>query len=263
MQNYISDEEIEIVRIFRENVYGRSPDTTGYNRGHNGSGGHWLEQQMGVRPNADNAPDLLGHEMKNNTTSKTTFGDWSPNYKIFQDSNLGIDRDQFLRVFGKPNPAKNDRYSWSGTPLPTVNRPSPHNGSIIVVDENQDISIIYNYSNDPRPNKSQIVPAHLQQDNLLLVKWDRENLAEKLLNKFGQVGWFKCFQDQNGVYNEIAFGAPMIYENWIMLVRQGIVFFDSGMYETNNRPYAMWRASNGYWNSLIVRRYPSEVLDSY
>lgn len=257
MQNNISNEELEIVRIFEENVLGETPDTAEYNQGHNGSGGHWLEQKMGVRPNADNAPDLLGHEMKNNTTSKTTFGDWSPNYKIFKDNNSGIDRDHFLRIFGKPNPDKDNRYSWSGTPLPTVNRPSPYNGSVMIVDENQDISIIYNYSEDPRQDKAQIVPAHLQQDNLLLVRWDKANLEAKLLNKFGQAGWFKCFQDQNGVYNEIAFGAPMIYENWIMLVRQGIVFFDSGMFETNNRPYAMWRASNGYWNSLIVRRYPS------
>ena len=28
---------------------------------------------------------LLGFEMKNQTTSKTTFGDWSPNYFIFND----------------------------------------------------------------------------------------------------------------------------------------------------------------------------------
>lgn len=257
MQNNISNEELEIVRIFEENVLGETPNTAEYNQGHNGSGGHWLEQKMGVRPNADNAPDLLGHEMKNNTTSKTTFGDWSPNYKIFKDNSSGIDRDQFLRIFGKPNPDKDNRYSWSGTPLPTVNRPSPYNGSVMTVDENQDISIIYNYSEDPRQDKAQIVPVHLQQDNLLLVKWDKANLEEKLLNKFGQAGWFKCFQDQNGIYNEIAFGAPMTYENWIMLVREGIVFFDSGMFETNNRPYSMWRASNGYWNSLIVRRYPS------
>lgn len=257
LQGNIPWEETEIVRIFQANVYGRLPNTSTFNQRHHGRGGHWLEQQMGIVPNANNAPDLLGYEMKNATTSKTTFGDWSPDYKIFsRGNNSGINRDRFLQIFGKPNEEKNGRYSWSGTPLPSINRPSPYNGSIMVVDENQDISIIYNYSTDPRIDKAQIVPINLQIDNLILVTWARANLEAKLLNKFGQAGWFKCLKDQNGAYNQIAFGAPMIYENWLLLIRQGVVFFDSGMYETNPRPYSMWRASNGYWDSLIIRRYP-------
>ena len=70
-----SPQEQEIVQIFMKNVYGKSPDTSQQNQNHDGKKGHWLEKQMGIKPNASNAPDLLGFEMKNQTTSKTTFGD--------------------------------------------------------------------------------------------------------------------------------------------------------------------------------------------
>ena len=48
----------------------------------------------------------------------------------------------------------------------------------------------------------------------------------------------------------------MNFDNWLDLVRKGVVFFDSGMYEGNSRNYSQWRANNSYWESLIVREYP-------
>ena len=84
--------------------------------------------------------------------------------------------------------------------------------------------------------------------------------AEKVLNKvndkFNQKGWFTCKTNTLGVYEKICFGNPITFEDWIYLVKQGIVFYDSGMYFGNARPYAQWRASNNYWNSLILREYP-------
>lgn len=47
----------------------------------------------------------------------------------------------------------------------------------------------------------------------------------------------------------------MTYENWINLVLKGIVFFDSGMYQGNKRPYSQWRAGNKFWDSLVVDSY--------
>ena len=47
----------------------------------------------------------------------------------------------------------------------------------------------------------------------------------------------------------------MTFDNWIKLVGKGIVFFDSGMYQGNARPYSQWRADNGYWNSLITETF--------
>lgn len=256
MQTTISGEEMKIIKLFKENVYGRKPDTTDFNQRHDGKAGHWLERQMGIKPNSNNEPDLFGYEMKNTTKSKTTFGDWSADYRIFKDKNSNLNRDEFLRIFGKPNLEKGGRYSWSGTPLPTIKRPSPHNGSIILIDENQDISIIYSYSNDPRPNKSEIVPVDFQVDNLVLVKWTKENLQGKLLKKFGQNGWFRCSKNKKGEYDKISFGEPIVYENWIRLIKEGVIFFDGGMYETNPRPYSQWRANNNHWDSLITHTYP-------
>ena len=47
----------------------------------------------------------------------------------------------------------------------------------------------------------------------------------------------------------------MIYENSIELVKKKVVFFDSGMYQGNKRPYSQWRANNKYWDSLITEEY--------
>ena len=109
-------EEIQkrIIELFMKNVYGKIPDTTGSNERHDGKEGHWLEKKMGVEPNASNTADLFGYEMKNDTMMKTTFGDWSPNYWIFRDSQYDMTREDFLRIFGKPNKHKGGRLSWSG-----------------------------------------------------------------------------------------------------------------------------------------------------
>ena len=256
MQSNISNEEIKIIKLFKENVYGRSPNIDGFNQRHDGKAGHWLERQMGIAANANNEPDLYGYEMKNSTGSKTTFGDWSANYYIFKDKEVDLDRTQFMEVFGKPNVEKGGRYSWSGSPIPNFNSPSTYNGSEMVFDDAKNIIIVYNYSRDPRPDKENIVPPNLQQEGVILARWDRDNLNDKLTKKFGHHGWFKCNKDKNGCYNQIAFGEPMIFDNWIKLVEQGIVFFDSGMYVGNARNYSQWRANNNHWDSLITRTYP-------
>ncbi|HEZ1443128.1 TPA: LlaMI family restriction endonuclease [Neisseria meningitidis] len=253
----VNERELEIVRRFQRNVYGREPDTSGLNQNHNGCAGHWLETQMGISHNANNEADLLGYEMKNHTTSgKTTFGDWSADYYIFTNNQSRLSRTQFIEIFGKPNAQKNERYSWSGEPIPTIHRPSSWNGSEMLIDENDTIKIVYNYSRDPRHNKEQIVPIRFQQENLTLASWSRAWLEPKLTNKFGQNGWFKCLQDDHGIYHKIVFGEPMSFDNWLNLVQSGVIFFDSGMYVGNARNYSLWRANNSYWDSLVVREYP-------
>lgn len=256
MQNVISEQEMKIVKLFKDKVYGKSPNTDNSHQGHDGKDGHWLERQMGIAANKDNQPDLFGYEMKNNTTSKTSFGDWSASYRIFKDAEKNLTQVEFIRIFGRPNLDKNGRYSWSGDPVPKIDRPSPYNGSIMSIDNEHNISIVYNYSCDPRPDKHIIVPPRLQKDGLILMKWTKEELEEKLLNKFGQHGWFKCSKNKNGEYCEISFGAPMNYKNWIEQVKKGVVYFDSGMREDSSKPYASWRANNTYWNSLITHTYP-------
>ena len=250
----------EIIARFRENVRGLRFDPTGFNSRHDGKEGHWLEIQMGIPPNGENRPDLLGFEMKNQTSSgKTTFGDWSPDLNLWgrntSDSSIGrLNKDtQFLPYFGTPNPQKDNRISWSGSVVPKIGDYNYYGQKLIITDT-EDIQAIYSFEHDQRPDKSKIIPDNLQR-NIVLGQWTRAVIKEKLERKFNDQGWFKCLKDHNGIYREIVFGRPINYESWLGLVRQGIVYFDCGMYQTNPRPYAQWRANNNYWDSLILERH--------
>lgn len=266
------DAKEKIVEIFRNNVKGKRPDVTGKTVAHDGKYGHWLEQQFGVGANADNSADLMGYELKNQTTSgKTTFGDWSANEYIFNDSafrsvfNSTITlerRDRFMEIFGKPNASKGGRYSWSGEPCPSI-RGFNTFGQRLIIADNNDIIAEYCYSKDKRSNKNTVVPLALQKENLALARWYGNStppnktgkcLKEKVEDKFNQNGWFTCKTDAYGVYQEICFGKPLSFNEWINLVSKGIVYFDSGMHQINPRPYSEWRANNDYWDSLIVER---------
>ena len=227
----------QIIELFRTNVKGKRPNVDGKNERHDGRKGHWLEQQFGVTANADNEADLFGYELKNETTSKTTFGDWSE---------------------------KGGRYSWSGTPCPKIDSYNDF-GQILTIEPNKDIVAFYSYAHDKRPDKADIVPKELQKDNLEIARWYGENsptskrrdkcLKAKLEDKFNDKGWFTCKTDENGEYDRICFGEPVNFDDWLNLVKEGIVFFDSGMYEGNKRPYSQWRANNKFWDSLITETY--------
>jgi hypothetical protein len=254
-----SPEQIKkrIIELFNENVRGRISDTSGSNADHDGKDGHWLEKQMGIKHNGNNAPDLDGFEMKNNTTSKTTFGDWSPSrrFRIYKKGNeYEINRSMFLKIFGAPNALKEGRHSWSGKPVPKVGKYNFF-GQMLKVDKEGNIHALYSYDKDQRENKNNIVPESLQQNDLILAVWDAEMMKKRVEDKFNKLGWFKCEKDKNGVYSKIVFGNPINFETWIDGVRKGLIFFDSGMYDGNPRPYANWRATNQYWESLIVDSY--------
>ena len=262
----------ELIEIFRNNVRGRAPIVDNMNQRHDGRNGHWLEAQFGITHNADNYADIFGYELKNETTSKTTFGDWSANEYIYKDPRYSDvfnnrttiqNRDLFLSIFGKPNVEKGGRYSWSGEPCPKILEYNRF-GQRLIIGENQDIIAEYSYSEDQRADKNDIVPTSLQQEHLQLARWYGNStpinkrgkcLKLKLEDKFNNNGWFTCKTDNNGCYCKICFGEPMTFDNWIRLVSLGIVFFDSGMYQGNKRPYSQWRANNSYWDSLIVEEF--------
>lgn len=244
----------KIVKLFDENVRNKCVNHGDCNEKHDGKDGHWLERQMGIKANASNTPDLFGFEMKNDTGSKTSFGDWSANYYIFKDNEYGISRDDFFNIFGKPNEKKGGRPSWSGEPIPKINRYNSF-GQILEVDKQNNIFAVYSFDKDQRANKKSLVPFNLQKNDLILAKWDAESIKLKLERKFDELGWFKCLKDKNGIYQTIVFGGPITFKKWIMGVKSGLVYFDSGMYSGNFRPYSQWRAGNAYWNSLIIDRF--------
>ena len=240
--------------VFKQNVQGKMVCNDGANVKHCGKDGHWLERKMGVTHNADNKPDILGFEMKNQTRGKTTFGDWSANYYIYKDPKFELDRDAFLKTFGKPNLNKGGRCSWSGEPCPKIGD-SNRFGQKLEVDVDCNILASYSFTSDARVDKFDIVNEQLQKENLLLARWDAKKIAKRVEDKFNQLGWFKCMKDENNLYSEIVFGGPISYDNWIQKVREGVVFFDSGMYEGNARNYSQWRANNNFWDSLVCERY--------
>ncbi len=256
LQAVETPEEIKrrIVELFYKEVKGKIPDTSGANIAHDGKGGHWLETRMKIVHNRKNEPDLWGFEMKNYTSIKTTFGDWSASYYIFKDKKYNITRDQFIMIFGTPNPKKNNRYSWSGKPTPKINSYSSC-GQILEIDDNNNILAIYSFKKDCRTDKAKIVPKEMQKDNLVIAKWDVEMMKKKVERKFNKLGWFKCVEDETGTYSKIVFGPPIDFSAWIMGVRKGLIFLDSGMYQGNPRPYSQWRAYNKYWDSLITDTY--------
>lgn len=262
MSDNLIDPKQRILSLFLKNVKGKKPNTTMSNSGHDGKEGHWLETQMKIEHNASNSPDIFGFEMKNDTTSKTTFGDWSPNYRIWLDKKYPIfnsmnsicARDKFMEIFGKPNPKKGGRFSWSGEPLPKINSYSTY-GQIMSIDADENISILYSYSKDKRINKNKIVPLLFQIEDLILVTWQRDSLKLKLERKFNNLGWFKCLKNNEGVYSNIVFGDPITWESWLNSVRKGLVFFDGGMHQGNPRPYSEWRANNQFWEKMITDKY--------
>lgn len=244
----------KIIDIFRANVLGRTADSALANVKHAGRDGHWLETAMSIAHNASNSPDILGYEMKNGTSHKTTFGDWSADYYIFKDAKYRIDRDAFLRIFGKPNLKKYGRFSWSGEPCPVIGSWNAF-GQTLIVDGDDNILAIYSYSKDLRFDKSNVVPLFLQQENLTLARWSTEMMRKRLESKFNDKGWFKCEKNANGVYISIAFGDPITFQSWLGSVKAGLVFFDSGMYQGNKRNYSQWRANNSFWDNLVTSRY--------
>ena len=253
----------KIVELYMKNVHGKRPDTSSYTNDHDGREGHWLEHQMGVKPNASNDADLFEHEMKNTTTSKTSYGDWSADYYIFKDKEYDTfkdtdnrtSRDKFMKIFGQPRPSGKDGYSWSGKPIPKINEVNSF-GVELVIDSSNNVVFRYLFSKDTRKNKQALVPAEFQAKDVIIARWDADSLGAKVENKFNQMGWFKCVKNSDGEYDSIVFGDPMNYEAWLQHVANGDIFFDSGMHQGNARNYSQWRASNSFWEKLVTDRYP-------
>jgi hypothetical protein len=154
-----------IITLFNNNVKGVEICLKGKNKNHCGAEGHWLETKMGIKHNAKNEPDINGYEMKKQS-SKTTIGDFSASEYAFSGKNkrnninnhnnwtddIKIDRTNFIKYFGNPNVNKNNRYSWSGSCVPTYNNWNS-NGQNLLILENNDIVIYYSFKYDTRTVK--------------------------------------------------------------------------------------------------------------
>lgn len=265
LEDQISNNKQQIVEIFNQNVKGVNILLDGKNGKHCGKEGHWLETQMGIKHNAKNEPDLYGYEMKKSSL-KITFGDFSASEYAFSKKNkrtyinhynnwndeTDLKRGDFIKIFGNPNPSKNNRYSWSGSCVPTYNKWNA-NGQILTINENNDIVIIYSFSNDTRTIKENF-PIFLKNDNIIIALWKYEKMKPHIDNKFNNKGFFIC-KKTGSTYEKICFGSPFNYDYFIECIKNKKIIFDSGMYDGNNRNYSHFRAPASFWNELIIEEY--------
>lgn len=254
----------KIITLFNNNVKGIDVSVTDQNKNHCGKEGHWLEKQMGIKHNSKNEPDIFGYEMKT-FSNKTTLGDFSASEYAFSGKNKRnyintlnnwtdafiINRSDFIKTFGNPNPTKNNRYSWSGSCVPTYNNWN-NNGQMLTINDNNDIIIYYSYSKDARDKKIDFVDL-LKHDNIVIAIWKSDKIKPHIDNKFNKNGFFVC-KKINNKYEKICFGKPFNFTYFIECIKSKKIIFDSGMYDGNSRNYSQFRGSL-FWNELITEEY--------
>lgn len=141
-------DKLLIINLFNKNLKGKKFMK---NKGdYCGSDGHFIENCFGIKHNSNNEPDILGYEIKK-ISKKISFGDWSASEYIFNkktdvikkcNKNIpNISKTEFLRIFGKPNIFKNNRYSWSGSCVPKHGGYNDY-GQTLVIDDNKNIYAI-------------------------------------------------------------------------------------------------------------------------
>jgi hypothetical protein len=262
-KEYDADKQ-HIIELFNNNVRGLEICLDGQNTKHCGKEGHWLETKMGIQHNSKNEPDINGYEMKK-SSKKTTLGDFSASEYAFSQKNkrvsinimnnwtdeMVLNRSSFIKIFGNPNPKKNNRCSWSGSCVPTYNDWNS-NGQILTISKDNDIIIYYSFSKDTRSTKTTI-PIFLQHDNIVIALWKAEKMREHINKKFNNKGFFICMKKDN-VYDKICFGRSFDFEYFIESIKNKKIIFDSGMYDGNTRNYSQFRGSY-FWNELITEEY--------
>ena len=145
---------------------------------HCGSEGHWLETQMGIPHNSKNEPDIFGYEMKK-CSNKITFGDFSASEYLFSKSKEHLEklnkwktneyqltRTDFIRYFGTSKPEKNNRYSWSGSCVPTYGKWNDC-GQKLIFTTKLNLCVVYSFEKDKREIKHSY--PHFIQNNSVII----------------------------------------------------------------------------------------------
>ena len=262
----ISDNEIDpnkqqIIDIFRENV--KNEKFLGSNKNHNGSEGHWLESKMNIKHNCNNAPDKNGYEQKKGS-NKITYGDLCATWYLWEKPKPNkytpspfqgrINQSEFIKIFGTPNPKKNNRYSWSGKCFPKYGEEWNECGQRILFNNSKDLYIEYSYSHDKRDSKENN-PSFLKTNTPIIIAfWDKSKLENHINKKFN-VNGFYIIKKSNGVYDKICFGKKIDFEYFYKGMIDKSIILDSGMYQGNTRKYSSFRSSGKVWDNLIIEEY--------
>lgn len=260
------DNKEKIIELFNKNVKGvEIIFEEDKNNKHCGKEGHWLETKMNIKHNSKNEPDIYGYEMKK-SSKKTTLGDFSASEYAFSGKNkrniinslndwtddIKITRSDFIKIFGNPNPDKNNRYSWSGSCIPTYDSWNK-NGQILKINDTNDIIIYYSFSKDTRTTINDNIPIFLKNDDIIIAIWKSDKMKKHINNKYDQKGFFIC-KKINDKYEKICFGRKFNFEYFIECMKNKKIIFDSGMYDGNTRNYSHFRGYD-FWNELIIEEY--------
>lgn len=251
--------KVKIINIFNKNVKGKSFVKNKYDL--DSAEGYWLEDQFGIKHNNINKPDIYGYELKK-FSKIITFGDYSASEYLFSKNKpllnyyckyLGYDpinltRSEFIKYFGSFNHDK-QRYSFSGNCIPKFFKWNNY-GLTFTENKNNDLMIVYNSVKDIM---HEYIPEILVNKTIVIAIWTYDKLSNHINNKFNNNGFIICKKDDNNVYKSIHFGKPLNYEIFIKYFKEGLIFFDSGMYEGNNRNYSQFRAHKDLWNELLYK----------
>jgi hypothetical protein len=255
----ISPDKKNIISLFEKNI--KNKEITNIPPGQNE--GNWLETQMGIKINSNNAPDIDGYEMKK-WASKITLGDYSASEYLFSKEKPTIEAEngemtpvtktQFLRWFGKPNPAKNGRYSWAGDCVPKYNIWNFY-GQTLTITDKKDIVIYYSFDKDNRPDEwKEGMPDFIKKSPKIpkiIAIWKMEKIKRNIENKFNKQGFFLC-KKRGGTYQEIMFGKPFDYDYFTEKIKTNKIVFESGMNENTHRCYSFFRGTvKHFWRELL------------
>ena len=239
----------KIIQIFNYNVKGKSCPTS--KSIFNGSEGHWLEKKMGVVPNSDNKPDLLGYEMKTQSPA-TTFIDKQTDAKFYEGkrwtSRQRDIKEKWWKLFERTNSKPNKVGGWKIEKWDC-------DGQCLKVTGDNSICVIYNYSKDGRADKEQRMTSHYKDNaDHIIAKWEGSSLKKCIENKFNQKGFFICKKNREGIYEKICFGECIRFNYWINQFKKGEIYYD-GYSSLNGRWRGTFRASSRWWNKHITEEY--------
>jgi len=237
----------QIIALFNTNVRGVEICLDGQNIKHCGKEGHWLETKMGIKHNAQNAPDILGYEMK--TGSKvTTFMDKAPD-KMYIDGNVMPKRNKALKThfwYKYASIKESLEPTIGGWSIDKYNK----SGQKLTVDSFNNVSVLYDYQHDYRENKEHL---GLNTKPHIIMQWDALSLLKSIEDKFNSKGFFKCAKEHNH-FAKICFGQKINFDTWIDALKKGDIYHD-GYSKLNGRGRHVFRASNKFWDDLIIEEY--------
>ena len=237
----------QIIALFNNNVKGVEICLEGQNINHCGKEGHWLETKMCIKHNAKNEPDINGYEMK--TGDKvTTFIDKAPDIMYLNGEELPRRNKNLKEEYWKKyaSTKETDKPTIGGWSIDKFNK----SGQKLIVDECNNIVVLYDYKEDTRENKELL---ELNVVPHIILQWNVKSLSEAINNKFNKKGFFKCIKE-NKKFTKICFGKPITFDIWINELKKGVIYHD-GYSKLDGRGRHVFRASNKFWNELITEEY--------